>query len=84
MAPPDGLGSGAPTPLGPAARSSRGMTRVLVSQHQTVRVEPPGFAAVTTFWYTSELLLMLNLQPADGRGKRYQVRQLQAAGASTD
>jgi hypothetical protein len=27
----------------------------------------------------SALPLMLNLQPADGRGKRYQVRQLQAA-----
>jgi hypothetical protein len=27
----------------------------------------------------AELPLMLNLQPADGRAKRYQVRQLQAA-----
>jgi predicted RNA binding protein YcfA (HicA-like mRNA interferase family) len=27
----------------------------------------------------SELPVMLNLQPADGRGKRYQVRQLQTA-----
>jgi hypothetical protein len=27
----------------------------------------------------SELPVMLNLQPADGRAKRYQVRQLEAA-----
>jgi hypothetical protein len=27
----------------------------------------------------AELPLMLNLQPADGKGKRYQLRQLQAA-----